>query len=138
VTSISRAVDRGERPELGPCVPEALGDPVHDLPQGLAVERVATDQVGRVDVVDHRGDRPWQIPRLAETDLAFVGVDVDPEDVEELLDADRFDLRDLHVFASCLNSVRFCGRGARLSDTGCYTRTPSHEDRRLRRLVRRL
>ena len=59
-------------------------------------ERVLSDQVGRIDVVNHRGDRPWQVPGLAQAHVAGIGVDLHPEDVKELFDPNRLDLGDLH------------------------------------------
>ncbi len=91
-----RNVNGGQRPELGACIAEALGQAVHLGPQGLAVHRVPAHK--------HRGERLMydgghgtrEVPRLAKPGHAAIRVNLHPQDVEELLDSYGFDFRDLH------------------------------------------
>jgi hypothetical protein len=63
-----------------------LLDPQRILPQHLRRERL----------VDIGMDRLRAEEGLPQTDMASVGVDLDPDDVGKLGQADRFDLGDFH------------------------------------------
>ena len=62
----------------------------------LDPQRVLPEHLRRERLVDIGMDRLRTEEGLAETDVPGVGVDLDPDDVGKLGQADRFDLGDFH------------------------------------------
>ena len=62
----------------------------------LDPQRVLPEHLRRERLVDVGMDRLRAEERLAKADMPGVGVDLDPDDVGKLGQADRFDLGDFH------------------------------------------